>query len=721
LGALAHTPAIAQDAAVEEVVVTAQRREQSLQEVPIAVTAITSNALDRAGVSETGQLTQLTPSLSMTRTNIQVTPFIRGIGTTNAAPGNEMAVATYIDGVYLLSAQASLFTFNNIERIEVLRGPQGTLFGRNATGGLIQIVTKDPTHTPSGHFAATLENYDTQTVQGYVTGGLTDDLAASIAITGRRQGNGYGHNITLDRDTDRTNELGGRFELQYVPTDRLDLNFAADFNVRNGDVGLNRTGAPGTRLINGQLAPDDPRTVLGNVKSRGYVRDWGLALRANYELTDDLTLTSISAYRRTWSDHSYDQDATPLRIVDVRIQGLDQTWQQEMFLNGRAGPLDFTTGVFFLRTVSSYKPNRTTAAAPGPLNVERYGSNVSESYAAYGQATYALTPTTNITAGLRYTYEEKRVEGQQLALFGHPDGAGNIATATSLVAPVEEDYQKLTWRVSIDQKLGDGLLVYASANRGYKSGGFSIVNLVQPALKPEVLDSYEAGLKSQWFDNQLRLNIAGYYYDYSNLQVTQVVAGGTLTVNAAKAEAKGVEIETEFSPRLDFGRLNIRGSAAYAWGEYTDFPGGPVLVSNPYTAPPPGVTCPTPSNASAVGNTTCNAQLKGFKLVRMPKWTVSIGAEYAFPLGDGELSLSGDYYFSDKYYFDPDNILAEDGYSIVNLQVAYAIRDGDVRFRAFGRNLGDTTYFIQGSRQALGDIISVGPPRTYGVGVDFRF
>lgn len=719
--ALFPTVAAAQESAIEEVVVTAQRREQSLQEVPIAVTAITSRALERAGVTETGQLTQLTPSLSMTRTNNAVTPFIRGIGTTNAAPGNELAVATYIDGVYLLSPQAAIFSFNNIERVEVLRGPQGTLFGRNATGGLLQIVTKDPRQEPLLQGAAALENYDTQTMQGYVTGGLTENLAASVALTARRQGEGYGRNVTTGRDVDKTTELGGRWELLYTPNDKLRVNFAADFVTRDGDQGLTRTAAPGTRYVTGQPAAEDPRELRGNFPSSGLVRDWGLALTGHYDLSENFTLNNITAYRRTWSDYAYDQDVTPLALVNVQIHLLDQTWQQELFLNGRIGRLDLTTGAFFLRTVSSYKGLRTTASAPGAVNAERHAGNITESYAAYGQATYALTPTTNITAGVRYTREEKRAHGVVIGLFGHPSGVGNIVPAASLAAPKEATFEKLTWRLAVDQKLGEDVLLYASANRGYKSGGFSIVNLVQPQLKPEVLDSYEAGLKSEWLDRQLRVNLAGYYYDYSNLQVTQVIAAGTLSVNAAKAKAKGLEFESEFAPHLDFGRLSIRSSVAYAWGEYTDFPGGPVLVTNPFTAPPAGVTCPVASSTAAGGNTTCQTQLKGFRLVRMPKWTVSIGAEYAFPIGDGELALSADYYHSGGYFFDPDNILEEDGYSVFNAQVAYAIRDGDIRFRAFGRNLGDATYFVQGSRQALGDIVSLGPPRTYGVGVDFRF
>ncbi|AEG49787.1 TonB-dependent receptor [Sphingobium chlorophenolicum L-1] len=716
-------PAFAQTEAVDEgasdsaaIVVTAQRREQNLQDVPLAVTAIGSDALARAGVPDTQQLTKLTPSLTMTQTNLSVTPFIRGIGTASGTVGTDAAVATYVDGVYIQSAQAALFNFNNIERVEILRGPQGTLFGRNTTGGLIQVVTKDPSQATAVDVSATYQNFDTITGNLYATGSLGGDLAVSLALAGRKQGRGYGRNTFLNEEIDRQNFWAGRSEVQYE-TGILKVNLSGDYQHSDGGIGLNRQPVPGTNFFDGTPAPLRPRETRSNVSARSSLYQWGATLNASVDLSESVSVHNITAYRKTASRYLYDQDGSSVANTDVDIRQFDKSLQQELFVGADLGALNLTTGLFYYWTLGGSDPNQTTSTTTATLNRRRFTRLTTNAYAAYAQGTYAITDSTNFTVGLRYTREKRSVEGYVTDL------AGVIVPASSLASRVNKSTGKLTWRFALDQKLGDDVLVYASVNRGYRGGSFNGALPTQAALKPEVLDSYEAGIKTELLDRQLRFNLAGYIYNYDNLAVNQVVAGSIVAVNAAKAKARGLEMELDATPDIAFGKLRLHSSAGYAWGEYSSFPGGPISIRNPFTATPAGLTCfrgsaVITSSTSTGGNTTCTGDLSGKKLVRMPTWTASVGAEYRFPAAGGEWTVSGDYYHSSSFFFEPANRLKQPAYSLINAQLSFQPEGSPLRFRIFGSNLANKTYFSQGSEQALGDLVSYGTPRIYGIGAD---
>ncbi|UZW53816.1 TonB-dependent receptor [Sphingobium sp. JS3065] len=701
------------------IVVTAQRRQQNLQDVPLAVTAISSDALVRAGAPDTQQLVKLTPSLTMTQTNISVTPFIRGIGTAQGTVGTDAAVATYVDGVYIQSAQAALFNFNNIERVEVLRGPQGTLFGRNTTGGLIQVVTKDPSHITAVDISTSYQNFDTIIGNLYATGGLSRDFAMSIALAGRKQGRGYGRNTFLNEDIDRQNFWAGRTELQYE-AGGLTVNLAGDYQHSDGGIGLNRQPIPGTNFFTGSPGSLRARETQSNVSAGHSLYQWGATLDASVDLSTSVSLHNLLAYRKTASSYLYDQDASSVAVADVDIYQFDQSLQQELFIAADLGALSLTSGLFYYWTLGGADPIQTSSAVRASLNLRRFSRITTKAYAAYTQGTYALGDATNLTVGFRYTHEDRTSDGYVTDL------TGEIIAAASLTEPVKKSTGKLTWRFALDHKFGDDILIYASMNRGYRGGSFNGATPTQPVLKPEVLDSYEAGIKTELFDKQVSFNIAGYLYNYDNLAVNQVVAGSIIAVNAAKAKARGLEMELDVAPRISYGKLRIHSSVGYAWGEYSSFPDGPISIPNPFTSTPAGLTCFSgsaviTSSTATGGNTTCTGDLSGNRLVRMPKWTATLGAEYSFRAAGGEVTLSGDYYHSSSFFFEPANRLTQPAYSLISAQISFQPEGSPLRLRIFGSNLENTTYLSQGSEQSLGDLVSYGTPRTYGVGADISF
>lgn len=707
--AAAEAPAAA--GAVGEIVVTAQRRAESMQRVPIAITAITAEQLSDSGVRTSEDIALLTPGLTMTRGRNSVLPYLRGIGTRTALPGMENAVATYIDGVYIASQAGSAFALADVERVEVLKGPQGTLFGRNATGGLLHAITKTPTQELTLDASVGFGNYDTTTASLYVAGGLRDNVAGSIALYANQQGDGWGTNFYRGNPVNRSREGGGRAKLVADFTDLTRATLSVDYSHIESDFGGSLQAVPGATLIGGVRLIGtiyDANTAIGD-PFLGGGDTVGAALRIEHELSDRVSLSSLTAWRYYDIPNTVDTDGGPAVIADVMLAEKTTTLQQEFLMTGSATRLDWTLGLFYFYSDSGPKPF-TSASTPGPNNFWQEGAIFTDSYAAFGQGTYQLTDGTRLTLGARYTYEEKETKAKRYAAAGNPAPLGSLVADTANLPESQRkrDWSKPTFRVALDHQLTDDVLAYVSWNRGFKSGSFASNNAFDPAVDPETLDAYEIGLKTELFDRRVRLNTSAYYYDYKNIQLIALTPLGPVIKNAASGRVQGLETELAYAPPVSRGRLQISASMSVMDSEYQDFPNATFFLPRPTNVPPFG------------GNVSFVADASGNDLIRAPRFSASLAFDYTVPLAaDTDARLNLTWSHTGKFYWDPDNRMQEPANELVNAQVSYGASSAGWRVRVWGRNLLDREYYGSMNSSVFGDTGGPGAPRTFGVAVDF--
>jgi iron complex outermembrane receptor protein len=719
----AHAADAAADApaanVIQEVVVTAQRREESLQRVPISVTALSADTIEKSNVTTNQSLDVVTPGLVTTNVQGATQVYIRGVGSQGTVPATESSVAQYVDGVYLASLTGAIYNFNNIERVEVLRGPQGTLFGRNATGGVIQVITKKPQFDPTLHVSASYGNYETSQGSLYVSGGLTDMIAASLAVYAQDQSKGFGRDLTTGKNQNYVDDFAARSEILIKPSDRFSVLLSADYDRTRNDIGMTRDYLPGRRTVLGTIPTASGFDTNYNYRTFAVVQQWGVSQDVNADL-GFATLRSITAYRFYRFNQHYDQDATTARIIDVINANDQKTFQQEFLLSGHTSKVDWTTGAFLFWFQTVLKPLESAASPVSTTNVDRWTNNDTMSYAAYAQGTYSITDDLKFTAGLRYTADRTKMSGTLVAIAGNPNPAG---TVLAQVNDKKLNADKLTWRLALDYQINPDVLVYASANRGFKSGQFNTSSITQVPTRPETLDAYEIGLKADMFDRRLRFNASAFHYDYRDLQLVEVAPPpiNIQTLNAARARENGAEFEVIAAPPVAVGHFQIGANFTLLDAKYSSFPNAPYFVPNPYSAPPPGVICGAPSSVAPGGNSSCKFDASGLRMIRTPKWTAGANVDYSFEVGRGELDLYLNYYHSDGFFWETSNRTRQAPYDLVNGEISYAITGTGLRFRIFGRNLTDQRYYAAVSEQAVGDLGALAPPRTYGVGVDYKW
>lgn len=688
----------AQVTGVGDIVVTAQRRSENLQDVPIAITALSSSTLSNAGVTGVQNLQLAVPGLSFAQTAGYSLPRIRGVGTGAAGPGIESSVAVYIDGVYLVSAFAGMLSFNDIAQVAVLKGPQGTLFGRNATGGVVQITTIDPGDTPTFKASATYGNYDTVAGNVFASAPLSDTLAFDVAAYYDRQGDGYGTNQLNGRDVGNHRNYGVRSKLKWTPGETTTVTLSGDYARAAGRLFVQRA-APGATLLTGFRYTGPKYGTSVNVEPRQIISGKGVSLQVKQDI-GDLSLVSITAYRRAFINEDIDSDATPLPITGVLLEQRDRQFSQELqLLSSKNSGFTWMLGAFYFDATGQYPFSNVFArAAPftGPPTVIRNtASQSTKSYAVFGQATYEIAPETNVTAGLRYTSDKRSaVNSRQVTL---PNGFALPATSASGTAT----FNKLTWRLSVDHRFSSELLAYASYNRGFKSGLFDPLTQPLNLVRPEVLDAYEIGVKADLFDRRLRLNIAGFHYDYSQIQVSRVVTGTIFLLNGAGAQVDGVDIDA--TAKIG-SRLTLNAGLSILHDRFTSFDAAVI-------------TTPLLSG----GNAVSAGSAKGNRLPYSPDWTANASATYTVPTSAGPLAFNLTYFHNDGYYEGPENRLRQKSFNLVNTSIGWTSESGRFNASIWGKNIFNQYYATQMSAQARGDSNVVGDPRTYGVTVGVSF
>jgi len=671
-----------QNASVEEIVVTAQRRSERLQNVPVAVNAITSAGLEARGLDSAVALSAAVPGLTFATQGLAGAPFLRGVGSGSGNPTDEPSVATYIDGVYIGAPFTNVFGFNNIERVEVLKGPQGTLFGRNATGGVIHVITRDPSPDTSAEASLGYANYQTVSGSAYLNAGLAEGVAVNFAGQFQDQGKGYGRSLTLGTETYKQDELSLRAKLLLEPTERTRVILSGDYGKINS-AGLNYQLPRGVAGIDGNADYPGRYNTRNDYPNAIRVRQRGVSLRIEQDL-DFAKLISISAYRKAKGFYGVDADATPVSGTAAAEYQDQKSVSQELHLvSPDASPITWLVGAFYYRSSAAYDPLVLLGAAAGGLDyLNIYGRQKTRSGSIFAQATGEILADTKLTAGLRYTTEKQHL-------------ISSIDSNIGIIAPRDVDSQSIkraTWRLALDHRFTPDIMAYASYNRGIKSGGFDPLSF--GSFKPETLDAYEVGVKSELFGRRLRLNASAFWYDYKNIQVQVVTQGFSTTLNAAGARIRGMDVDFEAVP---VNNLTLSGGFAYTDGEYTNYSDAISFAASPGPA--------------------VIFDARGRDTVRTPKWTGSFNADYRIPSSIGDFTIAGSLTYSGSFAWAADNRLKQDVYALLNGSIRWQHPDEHFNIRLWVRNLTDKHYLAQGVSSGNGDIIVQATPRTYGITV----
>lgn len=747
----ASLPAAAQAVADEavtndaEIVVSARRRDERLIDVPVAVTAFSQADLQKYQAVDLSGLQAAAPNLNLVQgrgSAASANIFIRGIGQPDALQTFDPAVGVYVDGVYLSRIQGALLNLFDVERIEVLRGPQGTLYGKNTTGGAISIVSRKPDlETFKAAGSAQYGSYNQVVLNGYMSAPLVGDkLALSLAGQWDKR-DGLVTDPRTGREYNDRNSLTVRGILRAKPTETLEILVSGDYNRQRNALTLGYATAPllqtdfalGARTLV-PAAPYGAYDFKASTSFRGNegqrLDHYGLNLTANWQLTDGLTLSSITSWRKLDPDLFIDIDATQAELGDVFV-GIDQRqFSQELQLKWSGDRFSGVVGLFYLneniRSHQEAYADDLFAFAGAPISFTRFIDDVqnTKSYAAFGQATYKFTDRLSLTAGLRYTHEERRYDRVTTTASNLPT-LNNITFRFpgSLPAPLNLDnsveYDAWTPSVTLAFKPDANSQIYASASRGFKSGGFngranSLADLTQTVngvssivttFRPETVWTYEGGAKGSFLDGRVYLSGTLFYSDFRDFQAR--VGGGSVAafpvLNAGRLSIWGIELEATVKPVKNW---NIRMNGGYLNARYDQFNDGrraPAFSCNPTGAK---VTC-EPAFA--------------------PPLTFTIGTDYRIPVGDGAgITIGGDARFVDKHYLSVDNRpgLVEPGYWLANAFVRFDAEGGRWYVQGGVKNLTDRRYRTDGQEfSSVGNIQTVyfGDPRTWSAMLGFRF
>lgn len=693
-------------AALPEIIVTAQRRAEKLQSVPIAVTAVTGAQLTSSGLTSNTSLEGAVPNLTMSQLGTAVKPFLRGVGSDLNQSTDEPAVATYIDGFYNPQIDGNYFAFNSVERLEVLKGPQGTLFGRNATGGVIQIITSDPQHDPAFKGSLGGGNYQTVEANGYLTGGISDSLAANLSVYFKDQGKGFGHNLSTGQETYKRKDFAIRSKWKLEASDRDTFTLIAAYGTHRSD-GEPFNVLPGYQVmspINLGARYAGRNNSLSTSPQLNNVDSVSIGLRFEHDL-GSATFVSSTGMNRTKVHYLLDTDLSAQRLIEGGVRSYSHSWTQEFQLIGASGGrFNWQAGLFLFRNDGRYDLHvsgdiLTFSGLAATDDIFTHTTPRTDSIAGYAQATYKVTDALKLTAGIRYTKDWQTVSGN-----GFLNGTFQTIPDTTK----KQSAAKPSWRLAIDYSFTPDILAYVSYNRGFKSGGFGSTNVTGSGFRPETLDAYEAGLKTELLNHHLRFNAAAFYYNYKDLQVQVVNPSGidTSTFNAAAAHIKGIDIDLAAIP---FKNLTLTGGIGILDSKYVDFKDAPLYLTT-------GVVSKVGCDANGLN---CNA--RGNRTPNAPKFTASGTATYTIPTDIGKFAMSGTVIHKSKSYVSPDNALPFRAYTVVNANLSWTSFNERVGATLWMRNVTNANYStaLFESGVAFGQLEA--DPRTFGMSVNFNF
>ena len=715
---------------IDEIVVTAERRSETLQDVPVSISAVSGETLEESSIFDTEALASTVPGLVLQK-DVVGKAVIRGIGTENFTVGGDPGVAVYVDGAYMARSSTAIFDFFDVERVEVLRGPQGTLYGRNATGGVINVISRAPTDEFEGQVKLTAGDFGMLRSEAAISGTIANGIRGRVAGMYSER-DGFTDNVFAGAGDRGLDELDSK-DLWAV-RGRLDFDLGDSATLELiGEIYRDDSNPPAFWYTDDTLPwesgtsefPRDLRTV-----SQGYEAETpgftslsvgqanrqdqtGLTARLSWDF-ENLSLTSVSAYRDIEFDWINDGDGlSDFLVVYFQRDESDQFSQDIQLASTGSGPFQWIAGAFYLTEDSEglYAiPLGPGFAPPGGFTVAFDGTNETEAFGIFAEGSYSFGDFV-LTAGLRYSDESKD------ATLATPLFEGDT---TFPVQTQSDSFDALTPRLVLEYQALEGVNLYGSITRGFKSGGYSLLDNPINAFDEETIWAYEVGMKSQFAEDRVRLNLSAFVYDYEDQQLSQVTNLATQTSNAGSSSIWG--LEAEFVALLG-DNFRIDGNFAYLDTEFDEF----------CTTDTRNTELPLdPANCSfddGAGGTFATSNLAGNDLPRAPDLTAFLAGTYETSLTAdingffrAEWQHTGDQFFS---VFNRPNV-AQDAYDLFNASVGVAAANGSWTARLWVRNLADEEYFSNLFESGVTDTLVVpqgfvGPPRTWGLTLSLNF
>jgi len=703
-----------------DIIVTAQRRNENLINVPMSISALSSEALKQAGVTNTADLGRVVPGVAMTFYGSFLQPSVRGITSAGANLGENSNVAMYIDGVYQPQQIATMIDLPDVQQIEVLKGPQGALYGQNATGGAILVSSMAPSFKLTGKFSASYGNHNDVQLRGYISGPLSDTVAVSLSGAVQDRDGLRTHVVTLQRDRGLNSKVV-RGKVLFQPSDavkitatgyyakRVDSSMYAGFAINGNSVGY---AADMTSLLGPAFGPffpipnspkvTDPSQFSASPDVFTQIRSSGGSLRAEFDVGLG-KITSNSGYFTNEINYRADVDGTAVQIGEALASPLTGKYfvHDTNFVSKDFGPISVLAGVFYLKGDETFvqnifdleSPNLPPAARISLGGTNQYAKLEKEIIAGYGELTLKPVEKFTLTAGGRYTSEKQKAFSNLL---------NGVPQATVKAYPGNPaSFSKFTPRVTLRYEVTPEINVFGSWAKGFKSGVVNITDYTIAPVLPENITSFEAGIKGK-IGGVFHFNLAAFHYDYKDLQAVVFVPGKAyITQNAAAAKVDGADFDMSWNVTPEF---TLSGGAAVLNARYTSFPGAQVLVPN------------------GTGNNQVTLDISGRRLPRAPKFSGNIAANYLVETNYGKWGAYASLYHTSTFGMEPTNRLQQKGYTTVDGEISFSpsALDG-LRLVVWGKNLGNKAYLASVLASTLGDVGSYATPRTFGFRAEFGF
>lgn len=743
LGSSLALPALAQtgERVIESIVITAQKREESSEDIGIAVSTLDAARIARAEVNNIQDLQDMVPSVQIGESFGFAQVMIRGIGTDNPFAGGDPSVGMHIDGVITGQSSAQFGSLFDVARIEVLRGPQGTLYGRNTTGGSINVITQRPTEETTGYARMTAGNYDLFKFEGAVGGALADNLQGRIAVRHVDRG-GYGTNLTTGKDIDDANQQSVRAQLQWQPTDATNIRFAVEHHEEDDANYMPKFKSPSydpaplpalATQPAGAAHASNPRDLYSNVNLQNEREQTSFTLDYSWDISDTLSLKSLTNRQEFEKVPQADFDMTAADFYIWSESFETEQFSEELSLNFDGERMRGLVGLYYYTEeiesdnrldlplvpqaaananptlagcgINDNQPQQIIGVADELLCFHFRGDAETDAWAAFTNVAFDLTDTLVLNAGLRYSREDR---------------GGYTDRWTAPAAPVltfrdSRSFNELSPSVRLEWSASDDLLLYASYSEGFKSGIF-LSGQRSPVLDPEIVDAWEAGLKGTFLDRRLRFDAAAFTYDFTDLQQGRSVPAGTsgftlVYENAAEASVQGVEMEFTW---LATDLLRFDGSATWLDATFDDY-----VTTDPFD------TVFQQLGLIPAG-TDLSQQLAGNRMVQSPKWAWALGATLDVTLDGGwQLSSSLSASFRDDVEFSQFNhkALSQESVTTYDADVVLTAPDSRWNLNLWGKNLSNETIYVgtfilNSSRVNAGFLA---PPRTWGLTLGYDF